>query len=443
MDRIDKKLLYYIWLGEKLQPGSVSPKILLEHYNCDVEKIYNATEDDYKSLKLTKGDYEKLAQKDLSEAKRYYDYCVKERIGILCYDSSFYPQRLKNINNPPPMFYYKGRVEMLDDYPCFAMVGTRSCSEKGYRTAYKIGYEAAFRGAVVVNGIAAGIDAAALKGALDADGYVVVFLGNGIDRIYPASNAELFKKVSRRGLILSEFPPFSRSNGRNFPVRNRCISGISLASVIFEADEGSGALHTAAHADTQGRPVYAVPGDIDDPLYSGPLDLIKHGAVPITCADDFILEYKSLFPHRIELSEALTYPIAKENEAVLEAFGEEKLKESTAKEKVTLPKPKHFREERRGGGNASHSNSNVPNSTQSNDASDEATDTRQAKIADLTKLSANEAKVIAIMEQYQSVTPDDLVRHGIKIDDALSSLTMLEIYGYAEALPGGHYKIKL
>ncbi|MBQ8759505.1 MAG: DNA-processing protein DprA, partial [Clostridia bacterium] len=394
------KLLYYIWLGSKLQAGSGSPKILLEYYDCDVEKIYNASEDDYLKLQLSKGDIKKLSDKDLTDAKRYYEYCAKERIGILCYDSSYYPQRLKNTENPPPMFYYKGRIEMLDDYPCFAMVGTRGCSENGCRTAYRMGYEAAYRGAVVVNGIATGIDAAVLRGALDADGYVVVFLGSGIDRIYPPENTELFRKVARRGLILSEFPPFTPADGYNFPKRNRCMSGISLATVIFEADVKSGALHTARHAINQGRPVYAVPGDINDRLYEGPLDLIKQGAIPITCADDFVLEYRELFPHRIEKSAFTAYPAEKEDEAVKEAFGEKQLSQKNTVSRITLPKNKKGAK-----GKKSEKAEKIPieelpqggGNTNTNPTESE-TEKRTSVIADLTHLSVNEAQVIAIME---------------------------------------------
>lgn len=439
---MDMKLLYYIWLGEKLKAGSSSAKILLEYYKCDIEKIYNAGAEEYAGIDISKKDIEALTDKSLDSAERYYRYCAKERVGILCYDSSFYPERLKNIKNPPPLFYYKGRIEMLDDYPLFAMVGTRSCSENGYRQAYRMGYEAAFRGAVPVNGIASGIDAAVLKGALDADGYVVVFLGNGIDRIYPSSNTELFKKVERRGLILSEFPPFTKPVGSNFPVRNRCMSGISLATVIFEADSGSGALHTAHHALYQGKHIYAVPGDIDDPLYSGPLDLIKGGATPITCADDFVLEYQSLFPHRIETSEKIKYSKAKEDVSVAEAFSGNSEFGRERSVKVTLPKPKKVNKEEKDDNSASKAVSESINNSAGSVKKSEAPASERNSDVNLSGLSASEAAVVSLLQKHDFVTPDDLVRLGIKIDDALSSLTMLEIYGYVESLPGGRYRLK-
>ena len=374
----------------------------------------------------------------MTSAKRYYEYCAKQRVGILCYDSSYYPERLKNIKNPPSRFYYRGRIEMLDDYPCFAMVGTRSCSVKGLRQAYRMGYEAAFRGAVVVNGIASGIDGAVLKGALDGDGYVVAFLGSGIDRVYPESNAELFRKVERRGLILSEFPPFSKPAGSNFPARNRCISGISLASVIFEADSGSGALHTANHAISQGRPVFAVPGDIADPLYKGPLDLIKNGAVPITCADDFVLEYSELFPHRIDKSPIISYPQSGEDRAVADEFGN-LASSDEEKPRITLPKPRRTKKDKEKKHEEKTAISEQAVTFEEKEAENK-TDLTQT--VDTSNLSPSEVLVVSVLEKRQIITADDLVREGVKIDDALSSLTMLEIYGYVESLPGGRYRLK-
>ena len=439
---MDMKLLYYIWLGSKLPAESVSPKTLLEYYNCDVEKIYNATEEDYKKLNISGGDIKRLSDKDLTDAKRYYTYCAKERIGILCYDSSYYPQRLKNTETPPPMFYYKGRIEMLDDYPCFAMVGTRGCSENGCRTAYRMGYEAACRGAIAVNGIATGIDAAVLRGALDGDGYVVVFLGSGIDKIYPPENEELFKKVARRGLILSEFPPFSPAAGSNFPKRNRCMSGIALATVVFESDTGSGARHSANHAIHQGRPDYDVPGDSNAPLYELPLELIKQGAIPITCADDFVMEYRELFPHRIETGSFPVYPVEKEEMAVKAAFGDKVTGSKNNEERITLPKRKNSRARKKSDKEDRIPIEELPQSINSDEHTENKSENRTSVITDITHLSANEAQVIAIMEKSEFITADDLARHGIKIDDALSSLTMLEIYGYVESLPGGRYRIK-
>ena len=316
---MDNALLYYLWLNSKLYPGSPSAKLLLESFP-DIDSIFHAGSEDYRALDITKGDIARLCDKDLTDAKRYYAFCEKEHIGILTYDHPYYPGRLKAINDPPPVLYYRGKVELLDDYPCFAMVGTRSCSEHGFRTAYRIAYETASRGGVIVNGLALGSDTACMKGALDAGGYAVGLLGCGIDRVYPSQNKELFCRLSRQGLILSEFAPFTRPDGRNFPVRNRIISALSIAAVIFEANAGSGALITASHALSQGRRIFAVPGEVGDSLYSGPIGLLKGGATLVTGASDILAEYSLKFPHRIITTGTSLVPPEAEQAAVEQAF---------------------------------------------------------------------------------------------------------------------------
>ena len=446
-NRIDKKILYYIWLNSKLYAGSSAPKILLEHYK-DIEKIYEASYDDYKALGIGNGDAAHLCDKTLDDAKRYYEYCAKEHIGVLCYDNPYYPGRLKCISDPPAMFYYKGKIEALDDNVCFAMVGTRSCSENGIRYSYRLGYKAAARGAVVVNGLAAGCDGAALAGALDADGYVVALLGSGIDRIYPPSNKELFKRVAAQGLILTEFPPFTEPESRNFPVRNRVISGMTLGTVVLEADARSGALITATRAFSQGKKIYALPGDIQDRLYEGPLQLIKDGAKPITDADDFVLEYALMFPHRINTKVKVSIPDTKENAFVEFAFAAYKIKKSekaknenalSNRKKDLKQKPKAKTESKDNRGNTDK-NSFEKNSTLVTEVSkNQNAGTIPQK--DYSALSVPEQAIMELFEKNETMSADEIASHGLKVDDVLSSLTMLETYGYLKALPGGRYEI--
>ncbi len=444
---MDNKILYYIWLNTKLYAGSTAPKILLEHYK-DIEKVFEASYDDYKALGIGSGDAAHLCDKTLDDAKRHYEYCAKEHIGILCYDNPYYPGRLKCISDPPAMFYYKGKIEMLDDNACFAMVGTRSCSENGLRYSYRLGYKAAARGAVVVNGLAAGCDAAALAGALDADGYVVGLLGCEIDRIYPPANKDLFKRVASQGLILTEFPPFSKPEGRNFPVRNRVISGMTLGTVILEADADSGALITATHAFSQGKKLYALPGDITDTLYEGPLQLIKNGAKPITDADDFVLEYALMFPHRINAKAKISIPEKGENsfvEFAFSAYGTKKTEGAAGKK--TLPEPNKFSKAKSKPKNKQE-NIKVDSKEHPAQPSDvlrvktmpeQSTSVSQKK--DYSALSVPEQAIMELFEKNETLSADEIASHGFKVDDVLSSLTMLEIYGYLKALPGGRYEI--
>lgn len=440
----DSSILYYLWLGSKLYPGSAVPKLLLEGMK-DISEIYHATREQYMTFGLSPSDCARLCDKDTSEAEHYYDYCEKEHIGLLPYDAPYYPGRLKAIQNPPPILYYRGRVELIDDFPCFAMVGTRTCSEKGFRTAYRTSYAAAVGGAVVVNGLALGCDTACMRGALDAGGYAIGLLGCGIDRIYPSQNKELFFRLSRQGLILSEFPPFTRPEGRNFPVRNRVISALSVATVVFEAGLGSGALITAEHALSQGRRIFAVPGNIHDSLYEGPLGLIKDGAQIFTEAADILAEYSLMFPHRIKVNQKLTIPSDGENAAVRDAFSILEKEKEPSKEARTLPKPQRSR--------SAYSQRTKPEkeaapprkapvktaeaaSTPQEPTPPEAVDSR----FDLSILSPDEMKIYSLFTSRSTWTVDEIAAQGIKIDDALSSLTLLEVYGLIHSLPGGRYE---
>lgn len=462
----NESILYYIWLGSKLYPGSATPKLLLEKLE-DIRYIYDATREEYEALGVPPNDCIQLCDKDLEDAKRYLDYCEKEHIGLLTYNHPYYPGRLRSIDSPPPLLYYRGRVDLIDDFPCFAMVGTRSCSEKGFRAAYRTAYTSAVCGAVVINGLALGCDTACIRGALDAGGYAIGLLGCGIDRIYPSQNRELFYRLSRQGLILSEFPPFTQPEGRNFPVRNRIISALSVATVVFEAGEGSGALITATHALNQGRRVFAVPGSVSDPLYRGPLSLLKEGARVFTEAADFLTEYSLMYPHRLLVSQRVTVPIENENAAVLEAFSV--LEKAPAEKPRTLPKPQHSsprpkvtkakkernvekseksekaeksseRAVQKAVLSPSEAAPSVHTESPSGASPEKAAIKKEENTPDLSMLSPEEMKIYSLFTAQDMWTVDEIVAKGVKIDDALSSLTLLEVYGLVRSLPGGRYE---
>ena len=449
---MNEKILYYIWLSNALFPSSTTPKLLFEHFGS-IEKIYTAGKDDYEKANIQKADICVLSNKNLDTAQKYYEYCTSNNINFLCYEDSYYPERLRIISNPPPMFYYKGKLQLLDDFPCVTMVGTRSCSERGFRLAYSIGYDAASKGAVIVNGLALGIDGACIAGALDANGYAVGILGCGIDRVYPYGNKDLFDRLSASGLILSEFPPFSKPDGRNFPVRNRVMSALSVATAVFEAADGSGAMITAKHALEQGRRLFAVPGKPYDKTYAGPLELIKDGATVFTEADDILSEYSMSFPHRINLANKNAVPESKLDALVAKYFkkdsdpdapvnrryghrrGAEQVPEYLMDTQSITPSP------------------NIEKKTETNNPDgqkhtvlitdkDESTSQRmQSSDHDLSLLSPTERQIYDLLFGNGEKTPDEIAAFGIKIDDILSALTLLEIYGLVKAIPGGKYRI--
>ena len=197
-----------------------------------------------------------------------------------------FPRRLRAIHDPPPGLFVRGDADLsLLNGVCVAVVGARACSSYGSAVAVAFGHELARAGAVVVSGLARGVDAAAHRGALEA-GRTVAVLGCGVDRDYPRAHASLAAAVAQRGLILSEYPPGVEPAPWRFPARNRIVAGLSVATVVVEARERSGALITADLALDEGREVLAVPGEITSHLSRGTNQLLRLGATPVTCVED-------------------------------------------------------------------------------------------------------------------------------------------------------------
>lgn len=223
------------------------------------------------------------------ELEREWEYCVKNQIGLTLWQEQTFPIKLKNIYNPPYGLFYQGR---LPDHrkTTIGVVGARNCSAYGKTVAQKIGEGLARSGIDVISGMAAGIDGAAQKSALNADGYSCGVLGCGINICYPASNRELYQQLIEKGGILSEYPPHIRPLAMYFPQRNRIISGLSDGVIVVEARERSGSLITADFALEQGREVYAVPGRICDSFSQGTNRLISQGAGIFLNMEDFLKE---------------------------------------------------------------------------------------------------------------------------------------------------------
>jgi DNA processing protein len=198
-----------------------------------------------------------------------------------------YPPLLSQLHDPPDELYVRGRAEVLTE-PAVAVVGARSCSSYGSQVARSLARELTAAGVVVVSGLARGIDGEAHRGSLEAGGSTIAVLGCGIDRDYPRSNAGLAERIRASGGVVSEYPPGTEPAPWRFPARNRIIAGLSLATVVVEARERSGALITADFALELGREVFAVPGEITAALSAGTNDLLRQGAAPLLSAEDVL-----------------------------------------------------------------------------------------------------------------------------------------------------------
>ena len=292
-------LVHWIWLSTRSMSDRMKAAVL-EAF-ADPEDAYAASREALENLgSLTPEALESLMDKDLSASKKILNRCTDNEISLVTLHDADYPTRLKNIFDPPLVLYYRGKLPTMDDVPVIGAVGTRHASAYGLNVSYRMGYQLASYGAIVVSGAADGIDASAMQGALMAGGTVIAVLGCGVDRIYPKVNKFLFEDLYRSGCVMSEYPPQTRPEKWHFPRRNRIISGLSNGVVVVEAPEGSGSLITAHHALEQCRDVFAVPGNVDMPSFAGSYGLLRDGATPVRDGWDVMSEYQSLYDLRMQ-----------------------------------------------------------------------------------------------------------------------------------------------
>ena len=280
------------WLTLYMIPGlgNVVLRRLFEKF-LDVNAIFEASFFDLMGVEgLRKGIARKILDRGFLE-RAEKEILKAERAGakILTYQDPAYPLLLREIHNPPMVLFVKGREIPLEQ-TFVGLVGSRNPTHYGLKTAERISMALAKRGAGVVSGLARGIDASAHIGCLRAEGFTIGVLGTGIDVVYPKSNGKLFDQMVEEGVVLSEFPMGTAPEPRNFPIRNRVISGLARGVAVVEATRKSGSLITAALALEQNREIFAVPGSIDSFKSTGTHWLIKQGAKLIESADDILDE---------------------------------------------------------------------------------------------------------------------------------------------------------
>ena len=296
-------LKYWLWLAELRRLSNQTRLALLRHFGTPEDVFYADAGEILLTEGITREQASLLENHDLSSADAILADCQRLGLQILTIQDAAYPARLQNIYDPPCLLYVKGHLPALDEEAAVTVVGTRSCTPYGIACAEKLGYGLASAGAVVVSGLAKGVDAAASRGALLAGGVPVAVTGSGLDVYYPAENRDLYEDIAAAGVLLSEYPPGTEPDGRHFPVRNRILSGLSVATLVVEAPARSGALITAGTALEQGRDVFAVPGPIDAPTSAGCNRLIQEGAGLVTDAWDILREYADRFPAKLRREE--------------------------------------------------------------------------------------------------------------------------------------------
>ena len=418
-------LVHWIWLAHRPGVNDRMKAELLRHFS-DPEDIYFADGEAFSHIDgLTKENLESLRDKDLSPAEKILSDVMKYKLHILTYRDVAYPRRLKAIADPPLVLYYKGSLPDFDNNPVIGVVGTRKCTPYGLSAAKKFGHEIASCGGILVSGLAEGIDAMAMKSALSAGGCPVGILGCGAEQVYPKKNHWLFADTERYGCILSEFPPETPAYGWNFPKRNRIISGLSCGVLVVEAPKGSGSLHTARHALEQGRDVFVVPGNLDQPTFEGSIQLLRDGATLVSSGWDILSEYEALYPGKIrrDTKPSRQRVYADELPRQTEETGKKPLKVA---QKASVPRSEPIKKEK----------------SYKKDVDKLSTGNYSDVNKDLSALSPEQQAIVKALSGGERLVDQIIAETGLSAGRVSTALTMLVIKGYVAKLPGNRFHLK-
>ena len=409
--------IHWIWLATRPDLSDRKKRAVLEVFP-DPEDAYLADEKAFADMELSAEELASLLDKNLTQAEKILEICEEKDIRICVLSEEDYPFRLKNIDDPPLVLYYRGQLPDFDKAPAIAAVGTRKASAYGLTAARQLGFQLVRCGAILVSGAADGIDGAAMEGALKAGGIVVGVLGNGADVVYPKCNRRLFEDTRLRGCLLSEFPPETPPYKWNFPKRNRIISGLCNGVLVVEAPARSGALITARQALEQGRDVFAMPGNVGVDTSEGTNELLRSGAILARDGWDVVEEYQHLYPKTVR-----RYDLAKAQLQLLTPDREE-------------PETKVAQEPQK------------PAKKAKNDKKQEKKPVDKEEKLVYSDLSARMASLTEqerhLVEKIENecLVDELIVRTGLPAGKVLAMLTLLEVRGFVKTLPGRRVKIK-
>lgn len=394
-------LRYWLWLTRRQGLSNRMVLTLLDRFQTP-EAVYGARAEDLDAVTgMTRELRTVLQDRSLADAERILALCSRAGIRLLTWSDSAYPAALRNIADPPALLYCRGTLPDWNSRPLVGIVGTRKATGYGIYYAGSFGGEITRCGGIVVSGMAAGIDAAAMSAALDAGGPVVGVLGFGPDRVYPESNRALFRAVEENGCLISEYPPGTPPAKWTFPRRNRIISGLSRGVLLVEAPEKSGALITCRRAMEQGRDVFVVPGNLDMPTFAGSNRVMRDGGIPVTRGWDVMELYADRYPDRVQ-----SPPAAAE-------------------------KPVPAREKKE-----------VSSETKKNTIDKAATSPYSDVNTVLDTLTGEEQQIVALLREGELPIDELAAGSGMTTGKLLAQLTMLELKGVVKRLPGRRITLK-
>lgn len=393
------ELEYWLWLTTRKGLGAVGALTVLDHF-ITPERAFYGEKEDYEALPLSPFARSSLLDKSMDEPNKILGDCDRLGLRIMTFQDADYPQRLRLLADPPVVLYIRGRTFRFDEEVSIAVVGMRKCSLRSREWAERFGMELASGGALVVSGIAEGVDCHAIRGALKAGKPAVSVLAGGVDMVFPYENRFLYQDVAAAGALISEYPPGTPHKGDHFPLRNRILSGLCLGVLAVECEPQGGTMLTVNHALEQGREVYAIPIGLDEKRARGTNRLIHEGkARLVESARDILEDYADLFPAKLAGMAPLPQAVV---EARLSPPGREP-------ERGKKPAP------------AEPARELIPRAQQKSRFTDD----------ELAVLSA---------AAKSALTADEIVeRTQIPMKRALSALTILQVQGALEERPGRRF----
>lgn len=399
------ELIYWLWLTIAFGPANTRKWDTMSHY----DSVRQAYED------ISRGNMRYVMPQDVRSVKsakieqaiKLFEYCKNKRINIYCLEDDKYPERLKEIYNPPSVLFCVGNIGIINESVVIACVGTRSPSDYSVNITTRICAELADSGIVIASGNALGLDSAAIKAAAGAGGRAVSVLPCGLLYDYPKDSAGIKRTVAANGAVISEFFPDDKPSSLSFLARNRILAGISMGTLITQAGKKSGALNTASFALSQGRDIFCIPPhELYSDDYAGVTGLIRDGAIPVFDSRDVLNEYYSVYSHRLN-----------HNSTVLGQKSTEGVFSEKPKKTAVNPRPRK-------------------------PAEDEKPAKVEVKIINTDGMSDEKKKIIEFVSGNGAVHFDDIASLSDWSQDIETILTELELEGFIMSVSGNRYVIQ-
>ena len=296
------ELKYWVWLTMAFGPANPRKWSALSHYRS-VEEAYESISHGDMTW-LFPRDFQSVKSASMTAAEKMIEFCGGKKIKLCAFDDPIFPQRFKDINNPPSLLFYIGDISGIDAAPIITAVGTRSPSEYSVEISKRICGELADAGFDIASGFAVGLDSVAHTAALTHGAKTYAVLPCGLLYGYPAENRNAKAVIAKHGAVISEYFPSEKASSTNFKARNRLLSAISLGTLVLQSSRNGGPLSTASFAVSQGKDIFCIPPhELYDDEYGGASELLREGVIPVFDGSDIINEYKGKYPNRLRSEE--------------------------------------------------------------------------------------------------------------------------------------------